>query len=248
MNSKPEAIRVNIKLKNLQCLRHRESWLGDRPYMWNIFVCIDGDTLTIEDHFRFSGGGKYHFSEGSHGNIGEGKFPKGEKREIPKEVGEWELEFVPLMLPHFESPVTGVIGCLSVVMEENNLSWKGAEAGHQFLNEFVRNSVDKALNQFDPREIEVMDLQNSLNEYFKQELESLTEGIESKLGKAVVGAQNILENLWSLVRKDTLIGYEFWTFTYDSIMESDGVQPFFARLKASKGEEWELAGEVRVVK
>ncbi|MCB9234105.1 MAG: hypothetical protein H6581_20790 [Bacteroidia bacterium] len=237
---------VVLELKTLTCHRQEEGPQGARPYLWNVFFRIDGEGLKITNEFRLEGKGIYHFSAGSHGNLSPDNVHDGQVVRIPAQVGRWETRITPFMLPYFEAEVSGVVVVLSVLMEQNNLTNKGAEAGHEFLNQFVEKAVNSALLGFDPRRVVIHDIENSVKVYFAEKVSKFAEGLDHEVGKAVAQAQNILQNLWSLIDKDSLIGYEMWDFTPEKFAQaqSDTV-PLVHVWETREFGKWELKGEFR---
>ena len=243
----PKPITLKIKLDTLTCHRVKDDRKKADAYLWVIFFKVGGNKLKITETFRLSGSAEYKFSTDSQGNLGETPFRSGDIYKIPPNIGEWETVLFPLVLPHFEAPITSVAGCLVVLMEKNNLTAKGAEAAHTFLNEYVENAVKIALNEFDPRLINVNNLVESVKDYFVSKLTSLTKNLEHEIGQVVMKSQNLLENLWTLIDKDRLIGYDIWTFTHESLKEAEGHEVFKDQLTGEGGETWEFSGYAEIV-
>ena len=215
-----------------------------KPYLWNIFLKIGGSSITISDSFKIIGNAVYRFSEGSHGNLNAREIMPGEVISIPRETGEWQTNLRPMILPYFEAHIPGVVACLSVLMNEGNISSKGAEAGHQFLNEFVETAVNNTLRDFDPKKIDLHDLENSVKNYFERRVLHYTEGLEGKMARIIMRSQNILQNIWTLLDKDDMIGFQIINFSHDLLETQTDPIPFVIPFNSEDFGTWELKGDL----
>jgi hypothetical protein len=235
---------LKMKLQQLRCHDKPDGWSSSEPYLWNIFFKIDGSCITINGQFRLEGSPVYHFSKGSHGNLNAKKLESGGMVAIPGEVGEWSTRLVPIQVPYFEWKIPGVLGLVSVMVEQNLVSAPGAEAGHEALNKYVVEALDSVVRGFDPRRLEMGDLEKSVKSYFQEQVKKYTENISEQVTQAVTSSQNILQNIMSLVKKDVLIGYHIWEFSGNTIEASGGEMPFSHRWQTKKYGDWELKGRI----
>lgn len=72
---------------------------------------------------------------GSHGNLGDTDVDEGDTIPIPPAIGFQQMTLTPIPVPDFvkqlgTDDVTAIAGCIVVLMEEDNVSDDGAEAGH----------------------------------------------------------------------------------------------------------------------
>jgi hypothetical protein len=236
-----QTLYIKIGLNQLVCHHRADGWNYSEPYLWNVFFKVDGSCVTLNGQFRLEGKPEYHFSEGSHGNLHAKDMQPGETIGIPKEVGEWKTSLTPIPLPYFTGGVSGVIGLVSVLMEQNLVSGKGAEAGHQALNENVQKGLESILAQFDPKKIDINDIDGSLRRFFESQAEEF-DRIGTLVGQAVMNAQNVVQNLISLVNKDAVIGYKIWDFSNAALEKANGELPFRHRWTTRKYGDWEVKG------
>lgn len=238
---------LRIKLETLRCIHQKNERKGTEAYLWVIFFKAGGQKLHITESFRLEGNAEFKFSSGSHGNLGEQPFKDGDTYKPRPDVGEWKTTLHPLLLPHFEANITGVTGCLTVLMEKKNLTLKGAEAAHQFLNQYVDEAVKGVIAGFDPRLIDVNNLVESVKNYFTSQLTSLAQHIEEEIVEEVQKSQTLLQNLWSLIGPDRLIGYHLWVFSHESILSAGGRETFKDQIRGKSHENWEVSGFVEVI-
>ncbi|MEM7101732.1 MAG: hypothetical protein AAF502_01300 [Bacteroidota bacterium] len=236
---------LDLKLRLHTIKRHdtSEGWEFARPYLWTIFFKIDGSCITITDNFRLEGKAKFHFGPGSHGNLGITKLDGKSTIRIPSKVGEWNTRLTPLIVPHFESKTNAVAGIITVLMEKNNVSKAGAEAGHQTLNRKVEEKLNSLIAGFDPRKLDLDNLEASIFDYFKSESGSYASEIKEAVTDAVKNNQSLVRNIMSLVSADNMIGYEIWNFSLDEIANKEGHINFSKRWTDSRLGDWEIFGE-----
>lgn len=239
-------LNVKISLDRLVCHRKgsMKGWRKTAPYLWNIFFKLSNPHLKVNQKFKLYGNAKFHFSKGSHGNLNVSHMDAKQVAPIPEEIGVWEDELHSIDIPFFNYEAPGIIGVVSVLMEQHNVSKRGAEAGHKTLNEYVKESMNGALHDFDVSRIDVKDIENSIKDYFDEEVDKFTADIEAQVGGAVVKAQNILQNVWSLLDKDELIGYKIWYFNNLDIEECGMKIELSERFSSYSHGEWEIAGKV----
>jgi hypothetical protein len=235
---------LKLSLNQLRCHVKPDAWIGGEPYMWNVFFKIDGEGIVMNDQFRLEGKPIYHFSEGSHGNLDARGMEEGAKIGISKSVGEWKTSLVPLTIPVFEAHISGLVGVVSVLIEQNYVSSKGAEAGHKALNEYICNAIDRAIVGFDPRRVDIQDVDRSIKTYFDAQVREFTAGIGNLVGEAVSKSQTLAQNIFSLVKKDVLIGFKVFDFSNKGIELAGGNIDFSHHFTGKKVGDWEVRGNV----
>lgn len=239
-----QTLYIKFGLHQLTCHHRAEAWTYSEPYLWNVFFKIDGSTVRLNDQFQLEGKPSYQISSGSHGNLHAKDIRSGESIGIPKEVGEWKTSLVPIRIPYFESGISGLVGVVSVLMEQNYVSPKGAEAGHQALNEYIMKAIDASIGGFDPKRVDIHDIDGSIKKYFDVQVEEFSQKIGNLVGQAVANAQSVVQNILSLVNKDVVIGYKIWDFSNAGIEKAGGEVNFRQRWTTRKYGDWELRGAI----
>ncbi len=240
-----EALNVVLKLNEIICHDEGDGWGSAEPYLWAIFFKIDGHTVW-QNGIMLGGEAEFKFSHGSHHNLPNYDVDPGEVVQIPSNVGEWSTILKPIEIDDFQDniiKVPGIVGVVTVLMEEDNVTDDGSEAGHQGLNNHVRNSINnfissinllEFLNSDDPAE----DLQEKIDNL----IESIKNGIEDVVKNAITSNQNWLEDFWSWLNRDDKIGDKVWTYKSTEIVESNYNITLNERWD-NEG-DWEINGEI----
>lgn len=134
-------------------------------------------------------------------------------------------------------------GVIVVLMEQNNVSYQGAEAGHQALNAKVAEAVNAAIADFDPRTVDINDVMGSIQQYFERKVEAFTATVQQDIVKAIKGRQHLLRNLWTLLNPDNLIGYYVWNCSLQALAEAPQQRLDFSHVWPSAAHgRWEIRG------
>jgi len=240
-----ETLNVVLKLNKIICHDEGDGWGSAEPYLWTIFFKIDGLSVW-QNGIMIGGEADFRFSHGSHNNLPNHDVDPGEIVQIPPNVGEWNTILKPIEIDDFQGniiEIPGIVGVVAVLMEEDNVTNSGAEAGHQGLNNHVKGSINnfissinllEFMNSDDPAE----DLQQKIDDL----IESIKSGIENIVKDAITSNQNWLEDLWSGINKDDKIGDKVWTFNSTEIVDNNYNIPLNERWD-NEG-DWEINGEI----
>lgn len=238
--------RINVSFNKLLCHHPgKRSAGGAKPYMWCIFFKVDGEGIVVADNFKLAGQAAVHFSKGSHNNLKVAKVEAGATVNIPPEVGQWTTNLVPLRLPYFETDFPGIIGVVGVLLKQGSVSNGGIEAGRIKLSQFILAAIEKSINEFDPRQVDVYNLETSIRAYFRRSVEAMSSGTEQVILRAVVGSQNIIQNLRSLLNRDALVGFKVWDFNHTDIALNHGHLTFSERWTDATNGDWEVQGSLK---
>lgn len=239
-------IQLQIALHTLSLHRKAKSWGNAEPYLWNIFFRIDGEAITINPDFTISGKGIFTFSEGSHKNL-RNTIHRDNILHIPQNIGVWKTELHPVRVPYFEQDVSGIVGVVCVLMEENNVSNEGAEAGRIALGQQIQKALNSALKDFKPSVIDINDVQASIAKHFESKVAAFSDGIETSVIEAIKSSQSLLQNVWSLLKADALVGFNVWNFDQKTIEAHNGTVHFNHKWNTKKYGDWEVFGKVELI-
>lgn len=250
-----ESLDVFIKLREVICHDEGDGWGDAEPYLWTAFFRIGGDDVTIVlDGVDFSatppkpiihleGSPLMQFGLGSHGNLGTDDVDEGEIVPIPGFIGLYGTLLKPIPIPQalkdlgeaagVEVPddLPGYVGAIVVLMEEDNVTDDGAEAGHSGLNNAIREALQAVI---DTRSYDNSGVSDA-------DIESLTKGIDDKVEDAIRAQQNLFEDIWSYLNKDDEIGHQVFIFTTDDLVGQTSL-PIQQRWE-NEG-DWEIRGDV----
>jgi hypothetical protein len=230
-------IRVNLELDRIQCYDEGDGLGSAEPYLWTVFFKIDGSTVHVTDSLTLAGTPTIQPTPGSHGNLGNTDVDDGDTIMIPASIGEWDAVMSAIPGPkqgNSKLEFGGVIGVVAVMMEHDNVTHAGAEAGHQALNEAVRAALQRII---DTRSISNQDVS-------EEEINQFTASIGAAVEAAIVNQQNLFENLWSWLNPDDTIGAKVFMFSQNELNE--GTTKTFSHRWKSEG-DWEIFGHVTSV-
>jgi hypothetical protein len=205
-----------ITLNPLDC--HDEGdGIGDaEPYLWTIFFKCDGSSLMVSDAGKIEGSAVIFPTPGSHGNLHRDDVDAGDTVFIPAELGLFANSVIPIpvapsLQPVLGEDVPGFFGVVVVLMEEDNVTDDGAEAGHQALNGAIQSAIDKVLQSLGADHTMIT----------PEDIESVTKGIDDAVSDAIKAQQNIFEDIWSWLNADDQIGNQTFVFNQDQFVTPD---------------------------
>ncbi len=236
---------VSVKLSSLFCHDEADGIGNAEPYLWTIYFKIDGETIT-QSQFSLVGDAVFHFGAGSHENLRTHAVLDGESVKIPAEVGEWSTTLRPIVITDLSNKqhfIPGTLGVAAILMEEDNVSHSGAEAGHKALNQFVQNTINDFIHNL--RLIDFADPNTSqevLDEKIKLLIQKIKDESAGKIKTAITNQQPWYNDAWAFVNKDDNIGSEVFMFNKNDIVQSHYSVSLNKRWK-NEG-DWEIFGLV----
>jgi len=228
-------LNIRFDINRLHCRDEGDGLGSAEPYLWTVFFKVDGSTVAVSPALNLTGDAVIHTTPGSHGNLGDTDVDDGDVITVPAAIGEWDTSLEPIPVPPpfdaIQADVGGVIGVVCVLMEEDNVSDAGAEAGHQALNDGVRDAVNQIVAT---RTVSNQDVTDA-------ELAGFEAQITSAVTSAIQNQQNFFENIWSWLNADDSIGFKVFLFDHDDLA-SAGTVDFSQRFR-NEG-DWELSGTI----
>jgi hypothetical protein len=230
-------LQVQLVIDRVRCHEGGDGVGGAEPYLWTVFFKLDGDTVALGDDLFLQGRATVMPTPGSHGNLGDGDVDEGEALVVPSAIGELVTTLRPIPVPAWVTEafgvqdVGGVVGVVTVLMEEDDVGHAGAEAGHAALDAFVRQSLDGLVPILGIPERRVT----------HEDADALTRSTERGIVDALRSAQAGWESVVAWLDVDERIGHEVFTFAHDDLAGS--VCHGFSTRWRSEG-DWELSGQV----
>jgi hypothetical protein len=246
---------VLVDLDRIICHDEADGCGVAEPYLWAAFFRIGGDDVTIvldgidsdtsppTAIVHLEGSPSMQFGSGSHGNLGTRDVDAGDTVNIPETVGQFEARLKPIPIPEslkdladlagIEVPddLPGFVGIVVVLMEEDNVTDDGAEAGHRALNDAIQAAIQQVI---DTRSIENPGVSD-------EDIQGLTDGISDKISDAISEQQSFFENIWSWLNPDDQIGKKVFLFNTDDLHGKTSI-PLEERWE-NEG-DWEIKGEL----
>lgn len=144
------ALDVRIKLNQIRCIEGGEG-IGAEPRLWTLFFKIDGDTARLSPALTLRGTATVRGTPGDRGRLPDAD--PGEAIVIPSLVGEFNtlLRPIPLATPVGNTrEVGGVVGCIALLIEEDNTRGSAITQGHAALEAAVRDCLERLLPTLHP--------------------------------------------------------------------------------------------------
>jgi hypothetical protein len=233
--------RTTLDLVKLTCVTPNDTGVlaGDKPYMWNVFFTVDGSSVSIRNDLRLTGRAVVRSSPGSHGNLGASGVGAGDAIQIPDAVGRFEevldlIRFPPSLRDSLVGGISGVVGCVSVLLEQDLVADGPAEAGHQAFN----TEVERILNELIPT------LGVGKTSPSPEDVEAFNDRISERVREAILEEGNILQDLFAGVDPDDVIGFKVLLFSHKDLLASPG--PSIVASYAVGG-RYDLLGSVTAV-
>ena len=231
-----DLLRVSMKLDRIHCYDEGDGWGDAEPYLWTVFFKIDGDSVALTDDLKLSGTATVVTTPGSHGNLGTSDVNAGENVPIPSPIGEWSPFLKPIPVPEDLKPVVGddlggVVGVVTVLMEEDNVTDDGAQAGRMALDSAVQSALDDIIATLGFGHTDITD--DDINAYLSKMQQAISDAVEAQ--------QSFFENVWSFLNADDLIGSRVFYFKHDDLADGEVVD--FSQRWRNEG-DWELFGSV----
>ena len=233
------ALEVNLKLGNLHCNDEGDGPGSAEPYLWTVFFKIDGDTAVVNPGLALQGSATVLGTPGNHEDLPNHDVDPGENVAIPVAIGEFKtrLKPIPLQQPIGSvKDVGGVMGAITVLMEEDNTPNSAIAKGHDALNKAVRDSLNALIPTLNFTHQEPTDA----------EIQAMTKKIGDVVSKAVADDVSVWDWLGGLGNMDDRIGSEVFRFSHKQL-EAQGVSGISFQKRFQNEGDWELSGRVTAV-
>lgn len=186
-------LNVTFKLDKLHCYDEADGLGNAEPYIWTIFFKIDGTTCWLNESLMLQGTATVFATPGSHGNLKNTDVNAGDTVPIPATIGYQNMILTPIPVPDSvkklgTNDIPAFAGCIVVLMEQDNVTDKGAESGHQALNLAIKD----ALNSIIPT---LGFTKQGIND---ADIKSLSDKVQSRAEDAVKNQQNLFEKYLEL--------------------------------------------------
>lgn len=232
---------IEMKLETIRCRDEGDGPGNAEPYLWTVFFKADGESLVVNSDgpnpIFVQGPPTVVGTPGNHGNLGTNSVDEGDVVSIPAIIGEYRtvMKPIPLTTPILNvSEVGGMVGCLVVLMEEDNTSTSDIGRGHDALNSAVRDKLAALLGTLSLSNPEPTDA----------DIEAISEQVGTAVKDAIGGGVSVIEWLAGFGNMDDEIGNESFRFSHKTLEESGGAPIPFSRRWRNEG-DWEITGHIK---
>ena len=232
---------IEFKLDRIDCHDEGDGPGKAEPYLWTVFFKVDGDTLVVNSDGPaapfLQGAPTVIGTPGNHGNLGTTDVDEGDHIVIPSIIREYRtvIKPIPLTTPLFGlSEVGGMIGCIVILMEEDNTSNAAIALGHEALDSTVRDQLAAVLGT----------LTMSKSEPSEEDIAALTDQIGSAVERAIGHGVSVFDWIAGFGNMDDQIGSALFKFSHKQLEATAGGAIPFSRRWDNEG-DWELFGHIR---
>lgn len=234
-------LNIEFKLDNIRCHDEGDGWGNAEPYLWTVFFKVDGDTLVVNSDGPtapfLQGAPTVVGTPGNHGNLGTSDVDEGDTVAVPAIIGEYRtvLKPIPLTTPILGlSEVGGMIGCIAVLMEEDNTSASAIARGHEALDRNVRDRLAEVLGTLSIAKPEPTD----------EDIAALSDKIGEAVTSAIGDGVSVLDFIFAFGNMDDQIGSAVFRFSHGQLEAAGGASIPFSRRWDNEG-DWELFGHIK---
>jgi hypothetical protein len=225
---------ARIRLNSVHCIDEGDGPGSAEPYLWTVFFKIDGTTASVTQRLTLTGRSTVIPTAGNQGDLPNHDVDDGEVVLVPLALGQYRTRMRPIPLPEPAGPikdVSGVIGMIAVLMEEDNTPAAAIRAGHHALNRAVRRELDALIPTFGFLH----------QEPTTEEIHEMTRRIGDVVHKAVRDDVSVWEWLSALGNMDDKIGSMVVQYSQQELLDANNAGIRFTQRFHSEG-EWELSG------
>jgi hypothetical protein len=229
---------VSLRLEDVHCFDEADGPGSAEPYLWTVFFKIDGDTCVVNPAFTLQGTAQVFGRPGNHRDLPNHDVDPGETVPIPPILGEFATTLKPIPLqqtaPDGTTEVGGVVGVVTVLLEQDNTPNSAIAKGHRALDKAVRN----ALNELIPT------LNFAHREPTPEEIEALKKKIGDKIDDTISDNVSIFDWLKGLGNMDDKIGSDVFRFSHDELA-ARGVSGISFNQRFRNEGDWLIEGFIR---
>lgn len=233
-------LNIEFKLERIHCHDEGDGPGNAEPYLWTVFFKVDGDTVVVNSDGPAApfvqGPPTVVTTPGNHGNLGTSDVDEGDDVAIPAIIGEWHtvMKPIPLTTPLLGmSEVGGMIGCVVVLMEEDNTSDSDIQRGHEALDSNVRDKLAAVLGTLSIGHTEPTD----------EEIAAMSDQIGDAVKSAIGDGVSVIEWIAAFGNMDDQIGSAVFRFSQKQLEDTHGAPIPFRRRWDNEG-DWELFGHI----
>jgi hypothetical protein len=225
---------VKIKLDNIHCSDEGDFIGSAEPYLWTVFFKIDGDTTHVDSSLTLQGTATVVTTPGNHGNLGVHDVDAGDDIPIPPALGELSTVLTPIPVDSMPgTTVPGVIGCIVVLLEEDETPSSAVQAGHAALNQAVQTALDELISTLSVLHPSPTD----------NEIKALTDKVGKKVEDAISDNVSVWDWLTALGNEDDKIGTKVFYYSQNDICKA--VLPGIRLYQEWQNEgRWQISGSI----
>ena len=223
-----DPLSFQIQLRNIHCYDEGDGIGSAEPYLWAVFFKVDGDSTFVDEHLMIHGTAKVFGTLGDHGNLDANDVDAGDDVPIPAQFGYGDILTPIPKQGDSTKQFGGAIGCLIVLMEEDETPDSAVASGHAKLN----MAVQDALNGL----IQDQNLSPS-----DEDIQTLTDQIGSAVEDAIARGTSVLDWIYAGGNMDDKIGSAVFKYSAGDLLDAGPSGIAFSQRWHNEG-DWEITG------
>jgi hypothetical protein len=232
-----DALSVHIQLKHIHCYDEGDGIGSAEPYLWAVFFKIDGDSASVDNTFTLRGTAKVYGTLGDHGNLNANDVDAGDDIAIPAQFGYGDtLTPIPLTVPvNGVTQVSGAIGCLIVLMEQDSTPDSAVAKGHAELNIAVQAALNDLIPTLNAGHLSPTD----------EEIQQMTDRVGSAVEDAIAQGTGVLDWIFAAGNMDDKIGSAVFDYSSSDLLAAGPAGIVLSERWHNEG-DWQIDGEIKV--
>lgn len=202
-------LKVRLRLQNVHCFDEGDAAGNAEPYLWTVFFKIDGDTVVVDRNFTLKGKATVVTTSGDHGDLAT-NVDAGDDLPISRQLGEFRTVLQPIPIENFSETIGGTIGCVAVLLEEDNTPNEAIAQGHRALNDALQRELDNLISTLSIKKKDVS----------PEEVAAINNRIDEAVTRAVTEEVSVWEWLGGGGDMDDTLGAGIFRFSYSDLQES----------------------------
>ncbi|BCM94470.1 hypothetical protein IAD21_06377 [Abditibacteriota bacterium] len=228
---------VHLQLQRIRCIDEGDGIGSAEPYFWAVFFKIDGERAYVNPSLNLQGTASVITTLGDHGDLPNHDVDPGEVISIPAAAGgEYTTRLQPLPL---RQPIAGMtntaaaMGCIVVLMEEDNTPGSAVAQGHVALN----HAVEDELNSLIPT------LGFAKRAPTDEDIKAMKDRIGAAVKKAIKDKVTVADWLIGGGNMDDQIGSDVFLFSTDDLNKAGTAGLAIEKQWNNEG-KWKLEGHI----
>lgn len=202
-SAQEQTLDVRLQLQRIKCIDEGDGIGSAEPYLWAVFFKIDGEKCFVNSAFQLEGQAQIKPTYGNHENLPNHDVDAGEVINIPSSLGaDYRTRLVPLPLNQPIGSMTNTaaaMGCIVVLMEEDNTPNSAVANGHLALNRAVEDELNRLIPTLgiakrSPTEQDIKDMKKRIGDAVKKAIKD-----KVTVGSWLLGAGNMDDQIGSEV-------------------------------------------------
>ncbi|KAI9768265.1 MAG: hypothetical protein M1839_004159 [Geoglossum umbratile] len=233
-------LNIDFKLDRIHCHDEGDGPGNAEPFMWTVFFKVDGETIVVNtsgpDPPHLQGPPIVVPTPGNHGDLLNTDVDEGDDVAVPAAIGQYQTIMKPIPFTTPIGPLAeagGQIGCIVVLMEEDNTPSDAIAHGHETLDGSVRDKLNEA----------IASISLAKPDLTGDDINKLSDEIGAAVEAAIKSSVSALDWIFGWGNMDDKIGSKVFLFKHSVLADAKGAAIPFSQRWDNEG-SWEIFGHI----